>query len=217
MCCHYLSDSPCSDSLLDSEECRSPFGTYELSMPINENAPCNGAGITNKNCKDFDVSNRRLSAGLWGVWLCARCPVTAWDLLCWGISTTAVKNYRSFVCWAIDLWTWMYCSLIFQSFFNHACYIVATPALLLGCLYLVVGLFRFYLGPRHFKWPLISFARSGPSSPRWTFGCTSCTGRMTTPLGQTTRDAVSTLKELLVDPGAAIRGLGRATQGTTHQ
>ena len=58
MCCHYLSDSPCNDILLGAEECTSPFGTYEISMPIDENAPCQASSsqITDKNCKDFDVS-----------------------------------------------------------------------------------------------------------------------------------------------------------------
>ena len=57
MCCHYLSDAPCNDILLGAEECTSPFGTYQLSMPIDDQASC-GSGdspITDKNCKDFDV------------------------------------------------------------------------------------------------------------------------------------------------------------------
>lgn len=54
MCCHYLNDSPCEDT----RECTSPFGTYELSMPIDHNAPCQDSSwqITDGNCKDFDVS-----------------------------------------------------------------------------------------------------------------------------------------------------------------
>ena len=57
MCCHYLSDAPCADPLLGAEECRSPFGTYELNIPIDEEASCDAedSGITDKNCKDFDV------------------------------------------------------------------------------------------------------------------------------------------------------------------
>ena len=101
MCCHYLSDSPCTDSLLGAEECRSPFGTYELSMPIDENASCdpNVAGITDKNCKDFNVS---IADGCQRVLeeLFARCPVTDWDLSYCGITTTAaVKDFRSLVGW----------------------------------------------------------------------------------------------------------------------
>lgn len=58
MCCHYLSDSPCDDVLLGAEECTSPFETYEISIPIDENAPCQSSSsqITDKNCKGFDVS-----------------------------------------------------------------------------------------------------------------------------------------------------------------
>jgi len=57
MCCHFLSNSPC-DILLGAEECTSPFGTYEISMPIDRKAPCEGSDsrLTNKNCKDFDRS-----------------------------------------------------------------------------------------------------------------------------------------------------------------
>lgn len=57
MCCHFLSNSSC-DILLGAEECTSPFGTYEISMPIDRKAPCEGSDsrLTNKNCKDFDVS-----------------------------------------------------------------------------------------------------------------------------------------------------------------
>lgn len=58
MCCHYLSGSPCNDILLGAEECTSPFGTYELSMPIDDTIPCalNSSLITHKNCREFDVS-----------------------------------------------------------------------------------------------------------------------------------------------------------------
>lgn len=57
MCCHFLSDSPC-DVLLGAEECTSPFGTYEISLPIDSKTPCAGSDtrLTNKNCKDFNVS-----------------------------------------------------------------------------------------------------------------------------------------------------------------
>ena len=58
MCCHFLSDSPCSDSLIGAQACHSPFGTYELSIPIDEKLPCesDSPAMTDKNCKDFDVS-----------------------------------------------------------------------------------------------------------------------------------------------------------------
>ena len=58
MCCHYLSDSPCQDVLLGAEECQSPFGSYELTIPVDEDVDCrpDSSQLTNKNCKDFDVS-----------------------------------------------------------------------------------------------------------------------------------------------------------------
>lgn len=59
MCCHsLLSGSPCQDILLGAEECQSPFGTYELTIPIDEEADCRptSSQITDMNCKDFDVS-----------------------------------------------------------------------------------------------------------------------------------------------------------------
>ncbi|XP_027053468.1 uncharacterized protein LOC113680633 [Pocillopora damicornis] len=58
MCCHYLSDSPCQDVLLGAEECQSPFGSYELTIPVDEDVDCrpDGSQLTNKNCKDFDKS-----------------------------------------------------------------------------------------------------------------------------------------------------------------
>ena len=62
MCCHFLSDSPCDvrsdDTRLGAEECTGPFGTYEISMPINDKSPCSvdDTKMTSKNCKDFDVS-----------------------------------------------------------------------------------------------------------------------------------------------------------------
>lgn len=58
MCCDYLSSSPCNDILLGAEECTSPFGTYELSMPIDDTITCalNGSLITHKSCREFDVS-----------------------------------------------------------------------------------------------------------------------------------------------------------------
>lgn len=57
MCCDFLSDSPCSTSL-GAEECKSPFGTYEISMPIDSKASCDPGftRLTGGNCKDFDVS-----------------------------------------------------------------------------------------------------------------------------------------------------------------
>ncbi|XP_027053467.1 uncharacterized protein LOC113680632 [Pocillopora damicornis] len=58
MCCHYLSDSACQDVLLGAEECQSPFGSYELTIPVDEDVDCrpDSSQLTNKNCKDFDRS-----------------------------------------------------------------------------------------------------------------------------------------------------------------
>lgn len=58
MCCHYLSDFKCEGELqLGAEACKSLFGTYELSIPIDDTLDCTGSGhvVTDKNCKDFQV------------------------------------------------------------------------------------------------------------------------------------------------------------------
>ena len=47
-----------TDSLLGREECKSPFGSYELKIPKDNNMECTADGfITNTNCKDLDVSS----------------------------------------------------------------------------------------------------------------------------------------------------------------
>ncbi|XP_028514531.1 uncharacterized protein LOC110237834 [Exaiptasia diaphana] len=56
MCCHFLSDTPCDDALLGAKECQSPFGTYTIDMPIDENAECGGSQIPDENCSTFDRS-----------------------------------------------------------------------------------------------------------------------------------------------------------------
>jgi len=43
------------DNLLGMEECKSPFGTYELKIPVDENLECDDTGMTDINCKDLDV------------------------------------------------------------------------------------------------------------------------------------------------------------------
>ena len=56
MCCHYLSDLPCDANIqLGALECQSPFGTYELSIPIDKTLACDDYKVTHQNCKDFDV------------------------------------------------------------------------------------------------------------------------------------------------------------------
>ncbi|XP_020617098.1 uncharacterized protein LOC110055061 [Orbicella faveolata] len=44
------------DRLLGDEECKSPFGTYELQIPVDNQLSCTSAGITDKNCKDLDLT-----------------------------------------------------------------------------------------------------------------------------------------------------------------
>ncbi|XP_078383070.1 uncharacterized protein LOC144665665 [Oculina patagonica] len=57
MCCHPLAnDSPCTDPLEGAEECRSVFGTYTITIPIDPELSCD-AQIGYKNCKDL---NRKL-------------------------------------------------------------------------------------------------------------------------------------------------------------
>lgn len=58
MCSNQLNNlgSCRKDSLLGMEECRSPFGTYELQIPVDDSLECDIMGITNTNCKALDVS-----------------------------------------------------------------------------------------------------------------------------------------------------------------
>ena len=43
------------DVLLGADECISPFGIYELEIPVNRDQVCGSGGITTFNCKDLDV------------------------------------------------------------------------------------------------------------------------------------------------------------------
>ncbi|XP_028514524.1 uncharacterized protein LOC114574945 [Exaiptasia diaphana] len=55
--CTRLTGMPQNEELLGSLECASPFGTYRIEMPIDENLPCQDSDvITNKNCKNLDGS-----------------------------------------------------------------------------------------------------------------------------------------------------------------
>jgi len=58
MCNHVLNKrgSHGKDSLLGTEECQSPFGIYELSIPVDKKLACGSEGIKDTNCKDLDVS-----------------------------------------------------------------------------------------------------------------------------------------------------------------
>ena len=51
-----MSEHHCGADLLGVEECKSPFGLYELRIPVDKNLPCDDSVITDKNCKDLDVS-----------------------------------------------------------------------------------------------------------------------------------------------------------------
>ena len=58
MCCHDLSKLRCrGDFKLGAEACKSLFGSYELSIPIDNKLKCmdEGRTVTDKNCKDFQV------------------------------------------------------------------------------------------------------------------------------------------------------------------
>lgn len=51
------------DKLLGAEECKSPFGVYDLRIPVDENLSCDDNKITNTNCKDLDVSIKACYSG----------------------------------------------------------------------------------------------------------------------------------------------------------
>ena len=59
MCNHALNKrgSHSKDALLGMEECQSPFGIYELKIPIDNNLACDTNRITTTNCKDLDVGS----------------------------------------------------------------------------------------------------------------------------------------------------------------
>ena len=65
MCSNQLNNqgSCRKDSLLGMEECKSPFGTYELKIPVDKNLECDDTRMTDTNCKDFDVSYREITDG----------------------------------------------------------------------------------------------------------------------------------------------------------
>ena len=51
------------DKLLGAEECKSPFGVYDLKIPVDENLSCDDNKITNTNCRDLDVSIKACYSG----------------------------------------------------------------------------------------------------------------------------------------------------------
>ena len=58
MCNNQLNRGGCTnqDRLMGMEECKSPFGIYELKIPVDQTLQCNDDRITNTNCKELDVS-----------------------------------------------------------------------------------------------------------------------------------------------------------------
>ena len=68
MCSNAVSYSSWEDSLLGDEECRSPFGTYELVIPVDDQLSGDDPGITNKNCRELDVCNYFLFASCFFLW-----------------------------------------------------------------------------------------------------------------------------------------------------
>lgn len=48
MCTNAVSQRAWDDSLLGEEECRSPFGTYELVIPVDDQLSCKDPGIRNR-------------------------------------------------------------------------------------------------------------------------------------------------------------------------
>ena len=59
MCSHTQSGNGNDDRLLGMEECKSPFGTYELMIPVDETLSCTeDSSIIDSNCMDLDVSRK---------------------------------------------------------------------------------------------------------------------------------------------------------------
>ena len=56
MCTHSLTQRRSDDRLLGMEECKSPFGTYDIKIPVDSTLSCTGnSWILGKNCKDLEV------------------------------------------------------------------------------------------------------------------------------------------------------------------
>lgn len=56
MCCHSLVEQCNEESQLGALECQSLYGSYELSMPVDDTLDCSSTEVRQANCKDFDVS-----------------------------------------------------------------------------------------------------------------------------------------------------------------
>ena len=64
MCSHSLNGPVDSGLMMGKEECTSPSGYYELLIPVNKKLDCSATKMKDTNCKDLDVSLRRLCC-LW--------------------------------------------------------------------------------------------------------------------------------------------------------
>ena len=64
MCSHSLNGPIDSGLMMGKEECTSPSGYYELLIPVNKKLDCSATKMKDTNCKDLDVSLRRLCC-LW--------------------------------------------------------------------------------------------------------------------------------------------------------
>ena len=51
------------DALLGADECISPFGIYDLEIPVNKDLAWGSSKITTFNCKDIEVSKNLFYAG----------------------------------------------------------------------------------------------------------------------------------------------------------
>ena len=60
MCSHSLNGPVDSGLMMGKEECTSPSGYYELLIPVNKKLDCSATKMKDTNCKDLDVSLRRL-------------------------------------------------------------------------------------------------------------------------------------------------------------
>ena len=51
-----MCSNPGKDAMSGANECISPFGMYDLSIPINKQLACDSSQMESENCKDLDVS-----------------------------------------------------------------------------------------------------------------------------------------------------------------
>jgi len=54
--CNEPNDREGKFSQFSSEECKSPFGIYDLEIPVDRSLPCDKSGMEITNCKDLDLT-----------------------------------------------------------------------------------------------------------------------------------------------------------------